>query len=556
MRKNNYKSKPLSETDLAPHRICQFEQLRITSLDRIKVNQMPVEDNLEMLAVAGRRFSCVVSTRSRLPVKDLSLRVVGKISCEVFPVESVVFPEEATLIPDLLSEKHSINVAGNTTAMFLLIFNLPENMECQVLDFTVITQSTTHRVCEKEFKLKIIPSPASREIIPSKIIFWPHWKRFAMHFKVKLWSEEFWSLAESYLREMAAGGMNVIMTSINHDPFCYPLPEEYYEYNYYPPMIIWQKNLEGEFTFDFSIYDRYVELNLALGINREIECHSLLPCKQQEPKISYYDMVSKSMKTIETIPESQLYQEAWTAFLKAFIVHNRRRGWHNMLTICPYDEPSNPQRFAEVAELVKKFAPEIRISAALTSRVALELINCIDIATIHLDVGYDKDAVDKLRESGVELRWYNCCTPDWGNTLFNCELIDAYRISWITEQGKYRGFLRWSIIGWPESWNENPGFNWPTGDTYLIAPGKSGPLETLRWHAYRQGYQDLHLLLQLELTPEVQYLLSEIGANQALDITESPGDFQQRLYNLIYRQQKNSMAFAAEQPGLPDMCNL
>ena len=537
MKYKKYKSEPLSDTDLAPHRICRFEELRIATLDRIKVNEMPKEDCSQMLAVAGSRFSCIAAVRSRLPIKDLSLQVEGEIPCKIYPVKSVAFPEEATLIPDLLREKHSINVAGNTTAMFLLVFEFSEVLKCHDYEFTLTAQSASHQALSKEFELKLIGRPAGREPKPHKVIFWPHWKRFATHFGVKLWSEEFWALAESYLKEMAAGGMNVIMAIVNHDPFCYPLPEEYYEYNNYPPMVTWQKDLEGKFAFDFSVYDRYVELNLCLGIDQEIECHSLLPCKQQDPKISYYDLASKSMKIIETVPESQLYQEAWTAFLKAFIAHNRQRGWNNMLTICPYDEPSDPQRFANVAKLVREYAPEIKITAAVTSRVALEVADCIDIATVHLEVGYDKDAVEKLRKAGVELRWYNCCAPAWGNTLFNCELIDSYRISWMTEQGQYNGFLRWSIVGWTDSWDKNPGFNWPTGDTYLIAPGKNGPVETLRWHAYRQGLQDLGLLLQLEPTSEVQQLLSEVGSNHPLLTKETPGNFQQQLYRLIQKNQ-------------------
>ena len=537
MKNKKYKRKPLSETDLAPHRICQFDELRITGLDRVKVNQIPEKDCSSMLAVAGSRFSCVVTTRSRFPIKSLSMEVEGEIPCKVSPVESVVFPEEATLVPDLLSEKCFIDVAGNTTAIFLLIFKLPQKIECRDYRFVITANSTSHRIRRKEFTLNIIPAPEPKHISKPKVTFWPHWKRFAMYLNVELWSEEFWRLAEIYLKEMAAGGMNVIMASINHDPFCYPLPEEYYEYNYYPPMVVWERDTDGEFIFDFSVYDRYVELNLRLGIDKEIECHSLLPCKQQEPKIYYHDIASGELKTIETISGSPVYKKAWTAFLKAFIAHNRKRGWQNLLTICPYDEPSDPKRFSEVAEFAKKLAPEVKISAAVTSRVALELIGCIDISTIHLEVGFDKEAVKELRKNGVELRWYNCCAPDWGNTLFSCDLAEAYRISWITEYGKYKGFLRWAIIGWPESWDKNPGFNWPTGDTYLIAPGINGPIETLRWHAYRQGCQDLRLLLQLEDTPEVQCLLSYIGKNHPLETKLSPGEFQQKVYRLMQEQQ-------------------
>ena len=542
MKQKKIKPVQSGETDLTALKVCLFDELRITTLDRIKINQMPDKDNLKMLAVAGSRFSCVAALKSRLPVEDLELQVKGGIPCNIYPVESVVFPEEATLLPDLLSEQKTINVAGNTTVMFLLIFDLPKDLKCQDYKLTVTAKSTTHQALSKDFELEIIAPPKPKKIEDHRVIFWPHWKRFSSHFNLELWSEEFWNLAEKYLKEMASGGMNVIMASINHDPFCYPLPEEYYEYNFYPPMVIWKRDKDGNFSFDFSIYDRYVELNLRLGIDKEIECHALLPCKQQDPKIIYHDIESNKIKTIETVHDSQLYKEAWTAFLKAFIDHNRQRGWHDMLTICPYDEPSDPKRFAEVVQLVKRFAPEIKISAAITSGVALSVLDHIDIATIHLDAGYSNEAVEKLRKNGVELRWYNCCAPDWGNTLFNCDFMDSYRISWITEQGNYTGFLRWSIIDWPKAWDTNPGFNWPTGDTYLISPGESGPMETLRWHAYKQGLQDLTLLKQLKTSSKLKEQLSEIGAGHKLYESKTPGEFQQNLYHLIKQE---NLAFSS-----------
>ncbi|MHB9140209.1 MAG: glycoside hydrolase domain-containing protein, partial [Victivallaceae bacterium] len=95
----------------------------------------------------------------------------------------------------------------------------------------------------------------------------------------------------------------------------------------------------------------------------------------------------------------------------------------------------------------------------------------------------------------------------------------------------------WSIIDWPEMVSENPGFNWPTGDTHLLYPGRNGPLESLRWHVYKQGQQDLRVFMSLPPGIERDALLTELGACRPVKWRECPGMQQQRLYHLIENYQ-------------------
>lgn len=513
------------KTDVALWRECRLEELKITLLSRVRMNEMP-EEQSSMLAVAGTSFSCVAAVRHRLPVKGLRLRIVGAVEGRANPVLNVVFPEQATLLPDVISGNPEVDVPGNTTQIFLLRFELPANQSPGEYEITVTAESETHSPLTRSFVLQVLP-PVQGNVRESKVVFWPHWETFCHYLKLELWSEAFWTAAEAYLKEMAAGGMNVIMASICHDPFRYPLPPEYYEFNHYPAMVRWHKD-DGKWHFDYAIYDRYVELNMRLGIDREIECHSLLPCKCQDPVLTYYDENGR-MVQLETTCDSAKYREAWTAFLTDFVAHNRERGWADKLTICPYDEPQDRESFRSVARLAKSVAPELRITAAITAEKAFELAGTIDIATIHLESDYNSDAVTALRQAGVEVRWYNCCEPAWGNTLFNCSLADSYRIGWMTEAGGYGGYLRWAVIDWPEQVYSNPGFNWPTGDTYLLYPEAAAPVESLRWHAYKQGLQDLKIIAAL---PEARELLAEYGIGAPLRNPLSPGEIQQHLYRI------------------------
>ncbi len=500
-------------TDSDPRRICKLEKVIISEIRRFNSNEWLENSKMSFQCVNGFTFQAMVSVRDRFPVS--ALRIETGLNCglefRVFPVKRVFFPEKDTFLQDVLQDTNTSDVPANTTTSFLLKANIPADFPSGDYCIKLKLSSKSHQEWNGTFNLTVknlnVKVGFTEDL---KITFWPHWKTFCLELGIKLWSEEFWVLAEKYLKEMASGGMNVIMAIINSDPFRYPLPERFYHYNFYPGMIKWRRNSDASLSFDYSIYDRYVELNINLGIDKEIECHSLLPCKNQAPFLSYYD--EKLAKNIEFVTswQSQEYQEAWRAFLLDFVEHNRKKGWLELITVCPYDEPQNADSFRAVAQMLKSIEPAIRISAAISADKAMELIDCIDIATLHLECGFSPENMKKLQHSGIDVRWYSCCLPDWGNTLFASDLIEAWRIPWISIANKLNGYLRWSIIDWPEDLYNNPAFNWPTGDMYLLYPGEKDPISSLRWEAYKTGLQDLTLFLNvLEVASPKQKQLME-----------------------------------------------
>ena len=486
----------MSKTDNASSRMCKLEQVTVSEVFRLKPGEWPSESKTFFCCGTGMDFQVMISVREQFPISGLKVQVDSGcgLKLKVYPVNRIFFPEADSMLQDVLSDAATCDVAANTTTSFLLTADVPSNFPAGDYPVKLKLTSESHSGWNGEINLSVIELQAgSEDDNDSLTIFWPHWETFCRQLGFKLWSEEFWETAAEYLKEMAAGGMNVIMTSINSDPFRYPLPERFYHYNFYPGMIGWTKCADGGYVFDYSVYDRYVKLNMALGIDKEIECHSLLPCKTQAPYLSYYDEKSGKKVEFETTWQSQEYLDAWRAFLRDFAEHNRKQGWLELITICPYDEPQDAASFRGVAQMVKAVAPEIRISAAISLDKALELINCIDIATIHLEYGFSPDKLKELQGNDIDVRWYSCCVPDWGNTLFASRLIESWRISWISFVNKLNGYLRWSVVDWPDDLWENPAFNWPTGDMHLLYPNGKQPLASLRWQAYKIGLRDLRL---------------------------------------------------------------
>jgi Glycoside hydrolase 123, catalytic domain len=532
----------MSTTDHAPLRNCTLEKVIISELRRFKPVECLKNSKTSFRCISGFTFQSMVSICERFPISALAIEVESnsKLKFRIFPVKRVFFPEEDTLLQDALLDTKTSDIAANTTTSFLLKAEIPADFKSGDYCIKLKLSSASHIKWNGGFNLSIHELPVKpKSTNDLQITFWPHWETFCLRLGIKLWSEEFWTAAESYLREMATGGMNVIMTSVNADPFRYPLPEQFYHYNLYPGMIEWRKNLDGRFSFDYSVYDRYVKLNIALGIDKEIECHSLLPCKTQAPYLSYYDEKLGKKVDFVTSWQSLEYQEAWQAFLHDFVKHNRKLGWLEMISICPYDEPEDIISFKGVAQMVKAIAPTIRISAAISIDKALELIDCIDIATVHLDYGFSSDKLKILHESGIDVRWYSCCIPSWGNTLFSSNLVEAWRIPWICFANKLNGYLRWSIINWTDDiWN-NPAFNWPTGDMHLLYPGEKTPISSLRWEAYKTGLQDLELFLNvleeasLKQKQLMESYLHRIGKSDSLENSFELSETRNELFSII-----------------------
>jgi len=528
---------PDNATDRVIRRQCELEDLRFFGLRRIKMNEWPEPTRQTVCGVAGTTFMFTAATRSRLPVEELTLQVTGGGLCfAVHPVQPVIYPEEATLLPDVVAPAGPVDFAGNTTLTFLVKTAIPRDFPAGRLTVEIHAVSASHLPLKRRIDVTVVPAVAEAPW-PAHTVFWPHWHALCRYHGIAMWSEEFWAMADRYLAESAAGGATGIMLSVKDDPFRYPLPKRYYHHHEKLCPIRWSKNGDG-WSFDYSRYDRYIELNFKHGINREIECHSLLPCKCQAPALNYYDANGQYIEA-ETTFDAPEYEAAWGAFLTDFMRHNRDKGWDKLLTLCPYDEPKDADTFNAVVRMARKYAPDIRITAAICAADALKSVGVLDIATIHLEAGYDRGAVKALREKGVEIRWYNCMAPAWGNTLFKCPLADAYRISWITYANHFAGYLRWSLYDTVKDVFGNPGFNWPTGDMYLLYPGQDGPLASLRWEAYKAGWHDLRLAmtaLQSASGPRREHLLAliaEIGKDQAITLPADLGDWHEALCALL-----------------------
>jgi len=92
--------------------------------------------------------------------------------------------------------------------------------------------------------------------------------------------------------------------------------------------------------------------------------------------------------------------------------------------------------------------------------------------------------------------YYVCCVPAFPNTFVFSPLVESRMLPWLSAQGGYDGFLRWSYNDWPDDPYTHPEWApFPTGDVHFVYPGPNGPVSSPRWEQLREGIQDYELAL-------------------------------------------------------------
>lgn len=327
---------------------------------------------------------------------------------------------------------------------------------------------------------------------------------------VEMWSDEHFRQLEPYVVDLAFHGQKTAVIPICHQPWGAQTRDPY------PNAVIWRKR-GGRYEFDFSIFDRYVQLHAEHGIDRAIHCYSIVqgPGATDQSVIAYIDADTGAEKQMVTHVGDSEYVAAWGAFFKAFAAHLEEKGWLKK-TYIGFDEKPDDVMERLVAFLDER-APDFRVSLAGNTREDLSRrLGDLSVHPAFDDRGiaestppertvmglaellspYNVCAETKRCRERTLTTFYVCCGPEHPNTFVHSPLVESRMLPFLALQGGYDGFLRWSYNDWPDNPYARPEWgNWPTGDTFLVYPGANGPVPSLRWQQLREGICDYELAL-------------------------------------------------------------
>lgn len=127
----------------------------------------------------------------------------------------------------------------------------------------------------------------------------------------ELYGERHIQLLTQNLKEYAAMGGNTITTAVTDYPWDRNNPFDY------PSTIQWTRKADGTFVFDYTQFDKWVQLNVDLGISDKLKCFSMAPYHAMR----YYDEAQGNIVEENLNVGSARWNEVWGQFLTSFIPH-------------------------------------------------------------------------------------------------------------------------------------------------------------------------------------------------------------------------------------------
>ncbi len=124
-------------------------------------------------------------------------------------------------------------------------------------------------------------------------------------------------------------------------------------------MIIWTKGADGQWSYDYQVFDKWVNFMMGLGVKKMINCYSIVPWNNE---IHYKDAATGKFVDVVAKPGTPEFTTFWEPFLKDFAKHLKEKGWLEITNIA-LDERNKDEMGAAFA-LIEKVAPGLNVAYA------------------------------------------------------------------------------------------------------------------------------------------------------------------------------------------------
>lgn len=381
------------------------------------------------------------------------------------------------LAADLLDEAPTTDAAPRTLRPVWITVDIPQQARPGAYRAEVLLRADGGFEKRLQLDLEVI----DRVLPPASeweyhLDLWQHPSAVADIEGLEVWSDDHFRAMEPTMRMLAAAGQKVITATLNKDPWnCqteYP----------YADMIVWTRLADGSWEYDFTVFDRWVEYMTALGVDKAINCYSLLPWNNE---LHYTDDATGETIDVVAAPTTPQFRAMWTPFLTAFVQHLREKGWLERTNIA-MDERSDADMAAAVG-LLDEVVPELGIALADNSFIFRKYPR-VDDMCVGIFADMDPAEIDLRRSEGKNTTYYVCCSSGFPNTYTTSDPLEAVYLSWFALARDYDGFLRWSYNAWTADPIRDTRFRtWTAGDTYMVYPeGRS----SIRFERFVEGVRD------------------------------------------------------------------
>lgn len=306
---------------------------------------------------------------------------------------------------------------------------------------------------------------------------WQNPYSVARYENVPLWSEAHFKAMRPVMRMLAEAGQKSVTTTIMNRPWNGQTEDAF------GSMVTKIRRIDGTWLYDYTIFDRWVEFMFSLGIDKQINCYSMIPWALE---FDYYDQATSSNTTIQATPGSQEYNEYWGSFIADFARHLKSKGWFEKTMIAMDERPLESMQ--AVLSLIRKIEPDFKISLAGSYHEPV-IYDIVDFSeTFSGKKEFPESVKAKRKELGLTTTFYTCCAEAHPNLFVISDPDEAVWLGWFAQAENYDGYLRWAYNSWTADPLTDARFRtWPAGDCFVVYPGGRG---SVRFSKLTEGIQD------------------------------------------------------------------
>jgi hypothetical protein len=391
---------------------------------------------------------------------------------------------DSTLVADPIDHIAStLTVPANATQGGWISVRVPQQVKAGKYTGTVTIKDGDKVLSELKLAVNVKNRtlPASTEWA-FHLDLWQNPYAEARYYNVEPFSKEHFDRMRPDMQNYVDAGGKVITASIMHKPW------NGQTYDPFESMVTWLKKADGTWYFDYTVFDKWVEYMMSLGVKKQINCYSMVPWRLS---FQYFDQASNSFKYLDVKPGEAAYDEFWGNMLTSFAKHLKEKGWFDITHISMDERPMKDM--LATLKVIRKADKDFKVSLAGTYHD--ELVKELHDYCIAIGEKFPAEVIKSRKEAGQVTTYYTCCTEPRPNTFTFSAPAEAEWLGWFAAKENLDGYLRWALNSWVKNPLQDSRFTaWAAGDTYMIYPEGRSSIRFERLIEGIQSYEKIRIL--------------------------------------------------------------
>lgn len=345
----------------------------------------------------------------------------------------------------------------------------------------------------------------------------------ADYYGCEVFSEEHWRIIENFMKKAVERGVNMILT-----PIFTPALDTLIGGERTTVQLVKIEKNNGEYSFDYSLFRRWVELCRKVGFDYYEMAHlfSQWGAKFPPKVVAVVDGKEEKIFGWDTPVSDGEYKKFLDAFLPTLVDELKKADIMDCTYFHISDEPTkyNADTYQAALEMVR---PHIGDAPVIDALSHLELY---EEGVVEKPVPTN-NSIHEFLDAGLENAWvYYCCgqgykvsnryiaMPAWRNRIFGIQLY-KYRME---------GFLHWGYnfyncqysLHMIDPYRVNDAEDaFQAGDPFIVYPGKDGEVvESMRLPVLADAMEDMRLLEYLESLTSREFVMGLVEDNGNINI--------------------------------------